>query len=185
MAEKHISDFTKSPEQIVLDLINHDNASILTLELVSLGLPNVTVDNANDRNTEIVVSSVEGGGYKGEVTVEYNRLQIQDFVPIMVEGGALSLPVGDALRFSDMIPEINLALGINLTEADYVDGDIGEWAGTPNEVKEIVIPMSADSLVYIGSLTLSLEAEDIELASVITNMILNGLNLPVAAPIEP
>ena len=183
MAEKHISDFTKSPQQIVLDLINYDNTSNLTLELVSLGLPNVTVDNANDRNTEIVVSSVEGGGYKGEVTVEYNRLQIQDFVPIMVEGGALSFPVGDALRFSDMIPEINVALGINLTEADYVDADIGEWAGTPNEVKEIVIPMSADSLHRFSDT--DLEAEDIELASVITNMILNGLNLPVAAPIEP
>lgn len=171
----HVSDFSQNPDQIVLDLINHDNSSALTLELVELGLP--LLSGMPEANTELEVTAVSGSGYKGSVTVAYNRLDIQDFVPIMV-GDTLVLPTGDAENYSDLIGEINVALGINLTESDYVDGPIGEWDGIPNETKTIVIPMSADSWVFTNSLTLTLESEDILLSEVIVNTILSGLNLP-------
>ncbi len=176
----HVSDFTKAPDQIVLDLINHDNQggrypSNLTLELVEFGP--ALLSGLPEANTELEVTALPGSGYKGSQVVAYNRLNIQDFVPIMV-GNELRLPAGDAENFSDLIGEINVALNINLTEKDYVDGPIGEWLGTPNETQTITIPMSADSYVYIGSLQVVLESEDILLSEVITNTILQGLNLP-------
>lgn len=185
----HVSDFTRDEKQIVIDLINHDNSigsgepdahcCALTLETVELGLPFASATAEEDeRNTDIEVSAIEGSGYSGSVTVSYNRLLIQEFVPLRIESGELKFPVGDAMMFADMVPEINIALGINLTADSYEDGEIGEWQGIPNETKEIVIPMSADNPVYIGSLTLTLMAEDLPLSSVITNLVLMGLNLP-------
>lgn len=187
--DRHVSDFTKDEKQIVVDLINFDNSvgtgeegthcCALTLEVVELGLPVTSVTTGGEeRNTDIEVSALPGSGYTGSVTVSYNRLNIADFVPLRVEGGVLKLPVGDATMFADMIPEINVALGINLTTTSYEDGAIGEWLGQPNEEKVITIPMSADNPVYIGSLEVTLMAEDIPLSSIITNMILMGLNLP-------
>lgn len=175
MPTPHVSDFSKMPDQIVLDLINEENSSSLTLELVEFGKPFIA--SMAEANTELEVTAKDGSGYKGSVTVAYNRLDVQGFVPIMV-GSGLVLPVGDAVKFSDLIPEINVALGINLTEGDYVDGDIGEWAGTLNETKEIVIPMHAESYVFTGGLTLTLVTDDILLSEVIVNHILNGLNYP-------
>jgi len=172
------SDFTKAPDQIVIDLINADNGTALTTALLQLGLPTAATGGSPARNTELEVSAKAGSGYKGSVVVQYNRLQIQDFVKPGTFPDGLNLPVGDAENFSDLIPEINTALGINLTAADYVDGPIGEWEGTPNESKVITIPIAADSLCFLGSLQLTLHAEDIELSSVITNLVLNGLELP-------
>ena len=194
----HVSDFTKDEKQIVIDLINHDNSigsgepgahcCALTLETVELGLPVTSVTTGEEeRNTDIEVSAIEGSGYTGSVTVSYNRLNIQEFVALRVQSGELKFPIGDAVTFADMIPEINVALGINLTEGSYENGDIGEWQGIPNETKEIVIPMSADNPVYIGSLTLTMIAEDLLLSSVVTSLILKGLNLPesTVVPVEP
>lgn len=183
MAELHVSDFSQDPKKIVIDLINHDNVGAnMTSELLEFGLPSVSVGGEGG-NTELEVNAVEGSGYKGGVVVNYNRLNIQDFVPIMV-GSELTLPVGDATRFADLIGEINVALGINLTADDYVDGDIGAWEGRPNETKTILIPMNADSLVFIGSLSLTVASEDIDLAEVITTLILSGLNLPEAPEVD-
>lgn len=172
------SDFTKAPDQILVDLINADNGTSLTTALIGFGVPTAATGASPARNTELEVSAKSGSGYKGSVVVLYNRLQIQDFVNSTDFPDGLSLPVGDATKYSDLIPEINTALGINLTAADYVDGDIGVWQGTPNEQKVINIPMKADALCYLGTLQLTLVAEDIELSTVITTLTLNGLNLP-------
>lgn len=180
----HVSDFTKAPKDIVVDLINHDNVGAnLTPELLTFGLPTLATGETPPANTDLEVTAAEGSGYVGSVVVQYNRLQLQDFVTARGITGGLRLPVGDATMFADLIPEINLALGINLTPEDYVDGEIGEWAGEPNETKEITIPVNADSLVFLGSLTLTLEAEDIPLNSVITTTLLSGLNLPEEQPV--
>lgn len=172
----HVSDFSKTPKQIVLDLINADNGSSLTDVLVSLGLPTVATGETPLRNTELTVFAEAGSGYSGSQVMQYDRLAVSGFPG----ASALTLPVGDAVNYSDLIPEINVALGINLTADDYIDGAIGAWAGTANETKSITITMNPDSLVFLGSLVLTLEANDIPLSSVITTTTLSGLNYPAA-----
>lgn len=176
---RHVSDFKKAPDQIVIDLIAFDNPSKpITLSLVQLGIPTAATGASPPANTELEVAAKAGSGYSGAVVVTYDRLSADGFIAAAGITGDLILPVGDALRFADLIDEINTALGINLTAADYVDGDIGAWAGTPNETKIITIVMDANSLVFQGSLHVTLHADDIPLSQVITVTTLSGLNFP-------
>ena len=181
---KHISDFSKLPVQIVFDLINEQNNTHLDPSLVELGLPTVTTTAGALYNSDITVTAIEGSGYSGSVVLGYNRLDVQGFL----FGETLLLAVGDAENFSDLIPEINLKLRTNITADDYIEGSIleagGEWEGLPNETKQITIQMNPDSLVFIGSLTLTLHAEDIPLDSILLTISMDGLNYPTA-PVVP
>lgn len=177
----HVSDFKKAPEEIIFDLINYDNpGKTISSAVMALGVPLAASGEAPVANTTLEVTALPDSGYTGAVTVTYNRLALDGFIAAAGIQGNLILPIGDAVNYADLIPEINTALGINLTDADYVDGVIGDWAGTPNETKIIHIPASADSYVFLESLTVTMQAEDIPLSDVITVTTLSGLNYPVA-----
>lgn len=184
---KHVSDFSKLPQEIVFDLINEQNGTTLDNTLVELGLPTVTTKPGAAYNTDMTVTAIEGSGYTGSVVLGYNRLDVQGFL----FGETLQLPLGDAVNVKDLMVEINLKLRTNITDNDYIDAvlseEIGEWEGLPNETKQLVIQMHPDSPVFIGSLTLTLAAEDIPLSSVITKPEMEGLNYPdkPVTPTEP
>ena len=166
-----VSDFTKDPKQIVLDLINNDNTSSLTLDLLDFGLPTVTTGASPARDTTLTLTAKTGSGYTGSQTVLYNRVDLAT-IP-----GARStvFQKGDATQISQLIPEINTAYSINLTAADYVDGALPTFTGAPNEQHDFQVVASEDSYVYKNSVTLTVKADDIPLSSVITNTTLNGL----------
>lgn len=164
------SDFTKEDKQIIIDLVNAKVPGLaLTPELVTFGLP--TAQDINGRNTKLTITAVPGSGYKNFKDLEYNR------VDLAVIPGARSkeFPVGNAVQISEMIPEINARYGINLTANDFVDGPLPIFAGEPNEKKDFVITASADSLIYRGTLTLTVAAEDLDLAILISDPVLDGL----------
>lgn len=163
-------DYTKDPLQLLIELINEDNSLGLTDELVEFGLPTTTTGEDPPKNTSINVSALPGSGYTGNVDVTYDRVPTSGFVGTV----DLTFQLGDAENVSDMIPEINALLNINLTENDYVDAPLPEFEGEPNEVIPVIITMDADSLVYLGSLTIQISAGEIDLASVITTTELTG-----------
>jgi hypothetical protein len=165
-------DFTKDPDQVLLDQINHDNASALTLALISFGIPTAMTGTNPNPDTQITVSSQAGSGYTGSVVVNYNRVDLST-IP-----GARSTvyALGNAANISDMIPEVNAAYQINLTAADYTDGPLPTFTGgIPNEEHNFQIAATADSVVYEGVMTLTLRSNDIPLSSVITSPTLTGL----------
>lgn len=168
-----MSDLTKAPNAILIDLINTDNSSSLTEALVTFGLPTVAGGASPARNTELTVSAAPGSGYTGSVLVTYNRVGLSTLPVISTRPAEFQL--GDAVNISDLIPEINALYGINLTPADYVDGPLPTFTGELNEEHDVQIVAGADSLVFFGSLTLTLKAEDKDLGTVITITALNGL----------
>ena len=168
---KHISDFSKLPLEIVFDLINEQNGSVLNNTEVELGFPTIATGDGGAYNTDILVSSRVNSRYDGSVAVGYNRLDVEGFL----FGEPIIIPLGDSVNFSDLIPEVNLKLRINLTPDDYVEGPIGEWQNTSGEIKQISIPMKSTSLVFIGSLPVTVNADDISLAQVFPNTVLVGL----------
>lgn len=175
----HISDFTKDEEQIILDLINFDNATFFTKEMITLGDP-----RNNGATTDLTVTPVLGTGYGGTVDVTYRRLQIQSFMDLYFPGG-ITLQQGDAVNISDLLGDINTALGIAIPADAIVDEPIGAWEGLPNEIKDLKLTMKPTNRVYIGSGNFKLDGDDITLSSVITQKILTGLNLPaMGVPIE-
>lgn len=168
---KHISDFSKLPLEIVFDLINEQNGTALNNTEVELGLPTVATGNGGAYNTSILISAREHGRYQGDVTLGYNRLDVEGFL----FGETITLAVGDATSYSDLIPEINSKLRVNLTLDDYVDEPIGPWEGTPGEVKLLTIQMKPSSLVFTGELSLLLGGEDVLLNDIIVIKALPGL----------
>jgi hypothetical protein len=176
-----MSDLTKAPDQIVLDLINTDNSTSLTLGLLDFGLPTVTAGETPEKNTTLTVTAKAGSGYTGSQVVQYNRVNLST-IPGIAEKEA-TYQLGDALKVSDLIDEINAMYGIKLVPADYVDADLPTFEGLPNEEHTVQLVAAADSLIYIGSLVLTLKSADIELSSVITVTALNGLTY--VKPVDP
>lgn len=177
-----MSDLTKIPKQVMIDLINTDNGSALTDALLDFGLPTAATGQTPARNTELTVTAKAGSGYTGSVVVTYNRLHLTTGI-LTPSGKDATFVAGDKLKIKDLIPELNALLNINLTDDDYVDGDLPTFVGgIPNEEHDVSVVAKADSLCYIGSLIFKLKSDEIELSSVITITQLNGLTYvpPVA-----
>lgn len=168
---KHISDFSKLPLEIVFDLINEQNGTVLNNTEVELGQPTIATGNGGAYNTELLVTAREHGRYDGSVIMGYNRLDVNGFL----FGEPYALNLGDAVNISDLIPEINLKLRANLTLDDYTDGPIGPWEGTPGENKLLLIEMKPTSLVFIGELAVTVHVEDVPLGTVLVVKALPGL----------
>lgn len=172
------TDFTKGDTQIIVDLINERNPGLaLTPALVTFGLPTLNATDA--RNTKVTVTAVPGSGYKNFKDLLYNRVDLS----VIPGARSIEFPKGDAVKISDLISEINAAYGINLSSNDYVDADLPNFTGAPNEKLDFQLAAGADSLVYHGSVTLKVIAEDLDLAVVIANPILDGL--VYVQPVEP
>jgi len=166
------TDFTKAPEQIIIDLVNDKNPSLgLTTSLVTFGAPAV-YSGTEARNTKLTLSAASGSGYSGDRDIFYNRVAITD-----VPGTrSLDYTVGNAVNVSDLIPEINARYGINLTAADYVDAVLPTFTDLqPNETKPFDLVIATGSLVFTGTLSLTLSRNDIPLTDAIPNNILDGL----------
>ena len=166
------SDFTKAPEQILCDLINNVNGCALTPTVVTFS--NVGPNQAPSPSTtdQVTIAAVANSGYSGSLTLQYNRVSMAK-IP-----GAKSttFPQGSATKISDLIAQINAQFGINLTAADYVDGPLPSFHNSPHETQPFTIQAASGSLIWTGSLALTLSANDVSLSNVITNAILAGLN---------
>lgn len=172
----HVSDFTQSGDKIVLDLVNADNNSFFTLSTVSVARGSAAPVT---KNSTALLTSLAGSGYSGDVHVEYDRLALQSFVDIFYPAG-LTVQLGDATDFADLLEEVNTALGTNLVlDTDVATQAIPVWEGIPNETHLLTVPVLASSLVYTGQMQFTLDGNDIALSSVITTTVLSGLNLPV------
>lgn len=162
-----ITDFKKLPKQIIVDLINYDNDTSLEVELLTFGNPVVTNSKFN---TSLVVTSVPDSHYIGSVTLKYDRIDIAS----VVKNHGVNIPVGSALRVSDLIPQINNHFGINLTPDDYIDSDLPVLSNSFDEIKSFNITMHPNSLIYLKELGLYAVRSELLLSSVITRRILNG-----------
>lgn len=168
----HVSDFTQSEDQLIYSLINYDNGTQLSDEQVALGsvLP-------VDGKVQMTLTAVPGSGYNGNVGVEYTRVDIQEFMDIYFPDG-LVLQQGNSLVISDLLPEINTALGTAIPAGSIIDSTIGPWAGTPNEILDLFLTIKPSSRVYQGQAAFKLDGNDIQLSDVVTVRILAGLNMP-------
>jgi hypothetical protein len=163
----YCSDFRKSPQQILLDLINNEEGSELTLSMVTFGVPTALIGQVN---TQIMVSAAQGSQFSGSVVVTYNRVNLGS-----IPGNRSKLfSVGQATHISDLIPAINAAYQINLTSADYIDAPLPSF-GQGQSTLNFQISAALGSLVYRGNVVLQITTGLIPLSSVITVTALNGL----------
>lgn len=171
----HVSDFTQAPEKIIFDLIKADNPSNGFAEgMVTYGIPTSNETDPDGRNTDITLTSVEGSGIVGSRTVTYRRLRLEGFIkePDFV------LNKRDFTQLSELIPQINSELGINITADDFNEIALPTFSATPGEEHEVTITFKANSLVWIGTHVLTVRGDDIDINLVIPVDKLSGLNVP-------
>lgn len=169
-------DFSKASAAIILDLINGSQTppATLTAADITLGVPSANAtDPETTGDTAVVVTGVLAEGYKGSVTVTYNR------VPITAVVGANSdeFEVGSATNVSDLLAQINARFGINLTAAEITDAALPDVTGGAASFDLVI---AASCLVYSGTLSLTLVPNATELNTVITTPALDGLDYPAA-----
>lgn len=169
---EHISDFTQGQDKIVLDLVNHDNLTNLSLSQVQVGLVTPSVEG----RVSVELVAVPGAGYTGSQSIDYSRLDIKDFFDLYFPSGIV-LQEGNAKTLLDFLPEINTAIGTAIDASSVVDSQL-VWLGTPNELLSVPFTIAASSKIYQGTAQLSVDGNDIALADIVTVNILSGLRLP-------
>ncbi len=154
----------------MLDLINQGNGSALTLESVTYGIP--VVDVGGDRNTSITVNAVPGSDYSGSTNFLYNRADI-GLVPSF---RTTEFIVGDVEHLSDFIDKLNYEYDINITEDDFVDVAVPPFEGTEDETIEVTLETTPGSLVFFGSLVVTIRPSGMFLGSAFTTTALDGFD---------
>lgn len=165
-----MSDLTKLPKQIIIDMVNAKSQFALTPDLIDFGLP-VAGAQGDAKNTTLTLTAKTGSGYKNAKTIKYNRL---DFATIVATANS-TFTKGDATKLSDLIPEINARYNLNIQAEDYEDVTLPEFTGTPNEEHKVNLTALADSLIFIGVAEITIHGNDLDLATVITDDEMDGL----------
>lgn len=163
-------DYTLSPEQLVINLINNDNGTTFKLKELIFGIPVLTENTKH--NSKVLVSAAKDSYFTGQTTLRYNRVDISS----LAIGKSIVFGIEDEVRLSDIIAAINTRFNIALTPVDYIDALLPEIGVEPNERYDIDLVMADTSLVFINKLTLKVEvANQILLSVVLFNPVLNGL----------
>lgn len=178
MSERHVSNFLQTNDQILLDLINHDNGTELPLTAITFGTPVAQEGDETGLITNVTASATVGSGYSGSQDFVYNRVPLS----FMNDNEPDFVIETDVSSIHELIPMLNSTFGIQLTEADIVDGVVEEQE--PDVMKEITIQAAQDSLVWTGQVTLAITLPLIPLNTVLTVTALDGL-YPPAPVVEP
>lgn len=149
-----MSDLTQTGQTLLLGMINAANPSLpngpLSTSNVTFGLPATGV---NGKNTTISVSGIDGAGYTGAQSVDYDRLDIG----VMFTNWAVTADVPNGPSYtnaSDLLPYLNTTYNLNVQVSDIVDGAIG----ISSYPATYTLQMNVNSLTYTGSLDVQLEA---------------------------
>lgn len=160
-----VSDFTKLPEAILIDLINFDNGTSLTPSLLSFGSPHALANDTHLRNTSLQVTANPISNYTGSVVVYYNRIDLS-VVP-GVRSVDFLLP-DTVSMVSDIIALINSRFSIRLTSADYQNDTLTELT---DSFVQLAILAEPTSLVWINSLNIRIKravSSTVDLSNLLT-----------------
>jgi hypothetical protein len=119
---------------MLLEAINVQNGTSLTWDQIAAGYPEKISTPLAPRDTRVLIYGLNSGGYKGNVTIEYDRIDFavlfRNVIPVVVTN-----PVA---KLSDLLPFLNKKYGLSLTADDIVDqsvADLGESWTLPIQVK--------------------------------------------------
>lgn len=143
----HISDLTRSDEEILIDMINFDNDTNFKVGDFMYEHPVPISDFV--RNTSMILHGTGNGKTTGQTPVTYTRLRIAD----LPGNERLSACVRGETRFSAVIKYVNATLGTNLTVGGYVDDALPSFEGAPRGSSTTIdLVITEDNPIYIGVL---------------------------------
>ena len=173
------TDYTRDEIDVLIDLIRRDNSNkALSNVMVTFGNPGVFSPTPQiNRNTLMVATARPGYMYRGSQTFYYNRVPLNEFVEVGVTNLDFD-PVGKFF-ISDLLPELNRRLNINLKAERIIDGTLPVIPDNATEVG-VQIQVLPTSMVYLGALLVKLKRDDNDLVVAIPDPMMDGLTY--AAP---
>ncbi len=120
--------YTKTSKEMLLDAINIENNlqnNPLTWNQIAAGFPEKVTTAGADKNTRLIIYGLKQGGYKGTVTLKYDRISLPEIfrnvTPVVV-----TEPVA---LLSQLLPKLNKTYGLSLDKDDIIEqsvADLGE-----------------------------------------------------------
>lgn len=157
----------------LLALVNRDNNTNIVDDQITLGLPLVNPDAGIARDTKITLSAVPGKGFRGAVTVWYNRIDLS--ILFKNVSANVGLEITEGMTTDALIPLINAKYGTDFEVSDFE-------AATPLVVEGGTATLTAktDNVAYKGAFDVAYGLEEIALDSVVLVTTLTGFNYPNA-----
>jgi hypothetical protein len=177
MATSNVSILTKASQDLVIDLINSANNTTLTGVNILITNPTTVTDaSVPNANTKATVTSVKGGGYIGQVDIEYARLDIGK----LFEKISVNLDLGNTVpsKPADLLGVLNAKYGLNIATTEVKDGTINTSGAQPWNA---TIQIADASVAYTGSLSVTIGPDPEvgeRLDTVILTKNLSGLMYP-------
>lgn len=148
----------KPAKELIFDLINEGNREYLdALKLpdltegnISLGTPSAN-DASAQHNTNIVVTSVVGGGFYNSVPVNYDRISLS---ALFSKLNQVRLDVRHPTSTTDLLPRLNHKFGLQLSPDDIVIESITGARGDT-----VTIRAQPEALCYTDSVDIVLGFE--------------------------
>lgn len=176
---------TKSASQNLMDLINSDNGTALTEAEISFGVPAEFDDGnggaTNDRNSQVEVSAVEGGGYTDSVTIRYYRLDLDILKGALV----LERTLSDTSTLTTVRDAMATTVGLIKEEVKLVDDQGADLAELPTiaegETATVYLAALSDSYCYIGQTAVTLHPkapEETPVGDEVTTTDASGFDYP-------
>lgn len=149
--------YTKGFLQAVVDLINTANPDlpfpIDATNFVFSTPTAITTTDGSGNNTSIRISAKKSSGYKGQVTVQYRRIDLNVLFRGVSVGITRYVQSGN-MDLAALIPLLNEKFGLNLTSNPTDFSLSGVWGSANSGEIRNLIP-AATNLHYVGSLPLS------------------------------
>ncbi|QVD49195.1 hypothetical protein LUCX_125 [Xanthomonas phage vB_XciM_LucasX] len=154
----------------LLGLINAANpGKNFTLEEISFGAPSTVTGT---KNTQVTVTAQSGSPYSGSRQVTYNRVSLAGAPG--VESTEFTMDP-DWVNIADLIPAVAARFGRLIDASDITDGALP--AADQDGVITVLLTAATSSLLWIGSVQLTIVPALIPLSEAIANNELDGLDL--------
>jgi len=163
-------DFTLPPEDLVVELINHDNGTDFKSKQLIFGIPELL--SKGRHNSSVKVSASEKGYFSGSTILKYNRVDIK----AVTFNKSTEFELTTQKTIAEIIPLINARYSLRLTSADYIDGPLPTISPITNNDVSFDLVAAPTSLVFIGKMILKVQLGDlIQLNTIIKSYVLHGL----------
>ncbi|AFQ96611.1 virion structural protein [Erwinia phage phiEaH2] len=149
--------YSSAALQLIYDQVNRDNPDLpvkLTQDVAALK-SGPTANSANGRNTRAVFVAYPGKGYRGEITLYYDRVNLGQIFTTTLRP-LISLPT-TVKTLADALPYLNDLLGLSLTVEDLQSPTMALAPDTT--VKNTQAAIVSTSPAFQGGVNFSYQAE--------------------------
>lgn len=161
-----------SYKQKLLDLINEDNNTSLTLEQLRFSQPvTVTTGENDNRNTKVIVYGVEAEGYGGQFPFTFERL---DLAALFVGRTAIAEVQGTNFSLAEILASLSERFSITLYPEDFTSPDLGPESST------VTIVPNANSYYWLSTpLVVEITNKMTDISTTLPHTTLPGFEYPV------